>query len=53
METTDLKTPPAADSRVNLRAFIRTILVGGGLDGPHRGLPKREIAPAKPALGVA
>jgi hypothetical protein len=25
-------------------------LVGGGLDGPLRSLPQKQIAPAKPAL---
>jgi hypothetical protein len=27
-----------------------SIVVGGGLDGPFRGLPRESIARAKPAL---
>jgi multiple sugar transport system substrate-binding protein len=46
METTDWKTAPAADTRVNRRAFIRTTGVAAAMAGGIEGILAARQAPA-------
>ena len=46
METTDPKTPPAAEIRVNRRAFIRTTGVAAAMAGGIEGILAARRAPA-------
>ena len=46
METTDPKTPPAAETRVNRRAFIRTTGVAAAMAGGIEGILAARRAPA-------
>src|SRR6188474_1967870 len=46
METTDSKTPPAAHTRVNRRAFIRTTGIAAAMAGGIEGILAARRAPA-------
>src|SRR6188474_1188283 len=46
METTDSKTPPAADTRLNRRTFIRTTGIAAAMAGGLEGILAARRAPA-------